>query len=251
MDCPRCRSTWRSTTGRSPRPTFPPGRSTGSMEATELRDGGTRFGGFGVLGRRRRGQRRAPRGARRQVAPGPARAGLRADRHRRHRAEVPARRQRDPGRLARGRAGPRRSGGHAALPRAERQRARAARAAGQPDQRRQARLERPGLPGVHHHPGRRRVDRRGAADLDRGEPRARGDPPRAIRQERAEHGRRGRLRARDLRPARGARTPARGGRERRARRPVPLRPRLRGHPLLRRRQRHLRGRRRQAGTATG
>ncbi len=28
----------------------PSGRSTGSMEATELRDGGTRFGGFGVLG---------------------------------------------------------------------------------------------------------------------------------------------------------------------------------------------------------
>ncbi len=28
----------------------PSGRSTGSMEATELRDGGSRFGGFGVLG---------------------------------------------------------------------------------------------------------------------------------------------------------------------------------------------------------
>ena len=28
----------------------PSGRSTGSHEATELRDGGSRFGGFGVLG---------------------------------------------------------------------------------------------------------------------------------------------------------------------------------------------------------
>ena len=38
---------------------------------------------------------------------------------------------------------------------------------------------------------------------------------------------------RDLRPARGARPAARGGRRRRARRPLPLRPRLRRDPLLR------------------
>ena len=47
----------------------------------------------------------------------------------------------------------------------------------------------------------RRLDPRGAADLDRGQPRARRDPARALRQERPQHGRRGRLRARDLRPA--------------------------------------------------
>ena len=75
---------------------------------------------------------------------------------------------------------------------------------------------------------------RGAADLDRGQPRARRDPARALRQERAQHGRRGRLRAADLRPARGARPAARGGRRRRPRGPLPLRPRLRRDPLLRR-----------------
>ena len=36
--------------GTVARADVPSGRSTGSMEATELRDGGTRFGGFGVLG---------------------------------------------------------------------------------------------------------------------------------------------------------------------------------------------------------
>ena len=75
------------------------------MEATELRDGGTRFGGFGVLGAVDAVNGELRERARRQDAAGPAGAGLRADRHRRHRAEVPARRQRDPRRLARGRAG--------------------------------------------------------------------------------------------------------------------------------------------------
>ena len=37
----------------------PSGRSTGSIEATELRDGGTRFGGLRRAGRGRRRQRRA------------------------------------------------------------------------------------------------------------------------------------------------------------------------------------------------
>ena len=50
----------------------------------------------------------------------------------------------------------------------------------------------------------------------------------------------------DLQPAGGARPAARGGRERRPRGPLPLRPRLRGDPLLRPRVRHLRARRRDA-----
>ena len=45
----------------------------------------------------------------------------------------------------------------------------------------------------------RRLDPRGAADLDRGQPGAGRDPARALRQERPQHRRRGRLRAGDLR----------------------------------------------------
>ena len=187
MDCPRCRSTWRSTTGRSPRPTFPqaarPARWRRRSSATAARASAASASSA---------QSSAVNGELREALVG---------------KELPGQRELDSeliaidgteqksslganailGRLARGRAGPRRIRGHAALSRAERQRARAPRSAGQPDQRRQARLERPGLPGVHHHPGRRRVDRRGAADLDRGEPGARGDPPRALRQERPQH----------------------------------------------------------------
>ena len=57
------------------------------------------------------------------------------------------------------------------------------------------------------------LDPRGAADLDRGQPRARRDPARALRQERPQHRRRGRLRPGDLQPAGGARPAARGGRD--------------------------------------
>ena len=66
----------------------------------------------------------------------------------------------------------------------------------------------------------RRLDPRGAADLDRGQPRAGRDPARALRQERPQHRRRGRLRAGDLRArrrrsaccTRRSRTPATSGR---------------------------------------
>ena len=77
----------------------PSGRSTGSNEAAELRDGGRRFGGFGVLRRGRRRQRRDRRRARRSPARRPARARRGADRARRHRAQVAARRERDPRRI--------------------------------------------------------------------------------------------------------------------------------------------------------
>ena len=157
----------------------------------------------------------------------------RPDRPRRNAGQVAARRQRDPRRLAGGRARPRRRLGHAAVPGPERERARAPGAAGQPDQRRQARLQRPRLPGVHRDPGRGGLDPRGAADLDRGQPRAGRDPARALRQERPQHRRRGRLRPGDLQPPGGARTAARGGRRRRPRGPLPLRARLRRDPLLR------------------
>ena len=48
--CPPSRSTSSSIAARPARADVPSGRSTGSNEAVELRDGGDRFGGFGVLG---------------------------------------------------------------------------------------------------------------------------------------------------------------------------------------------------------
>ncbi len=217
----------------------PSGRSTGSHEAHELRDGGDRFGGFGVrtaVANVQRSHRPPPDRPRRRP---PARAGRHADRAGRHRRQVGARRQRHPGRVAGG--GPRRRGRAraAALPLPERQRARAAGAAGEPDQRRAPRVERPGLSGVHHDPLRRREHAARAPDRHRGEPPAGRDPARQVRQGRAQHRRRGRLRAAPLRPRGGARLPARGGRPGRLRRPRHLRPGLRRHPLLRRGHRDL------------
>ena len=47
-DCRRSRSTSSSRAGSTGTADVPSGRSTGSNEALELRDGGDRFGGFGV-----------------------------------------------------------------------------------------------------------------------------------------------------------------------------------------------------------
>ena len=189
----------------------PAGRSTGSNEAFELRDGGTRFGGFGVLGRGRQRQLTDRPGADRRERGVAARPRPPADRARRHRGQVPAGSQRAARRVAGGRPGRRGGERHAALPPPERQRARPARAADQPDQRRPPRLQRSGLPGVHHHAGGRRQPAARAADRHRGQPQAGGHPARPVRQGRAEHRRRGRLRAAHVEPARGARVPPRGG----------------------------------------
>ena len=144
----------------------PSGRSTGSYEAHELRDGGNRFGGFGVRGAVANvndeiapalvGERRSPPSA------SSTRALIELD-GTADKSRLGA--QRDPRRLAGRR--PRRGGRAraAALPLPERQRARAAGAAGQPDQRRPPRLQRPRLPGVHRHPGRRRDHPGRAPDL--------------------------------------------------------------------------------------
>ena len=86
----------------------PSGRSTGSNEAHELRDGGERFGGFGVRGAVANVTGEIARRARRLGARRPAHARRRADRARRHAGQVAPRRQRDPRRLARRRARPRR-----------------------------------------------------------------------------------------------------------------------------------------------
>ena len=164
-----------------------------------------RFGGFGVRdgGRATSAGRSPTRWSAAARLPAHARRG--ADRARRHRGQVAPRRQRDPRRLLGGRA--RRAPRRPACRSTARINANAHTAPGaarEPDQRRQARLERPRLPGVHRDPGRRRLDARGAADLDRGQPRARRDPARALRQGRPQHGRRGRLRARRSRDPREA-----------------------------------------------
>ncbi len=94
---------------------IPSGASTGEFEATELRDGGERWGGKGVsraVARRERRDRRRGAGPRRRR---PGRARPDADRARRHPQQVAAGRQRDPRRLARGRARAGRRGGPAAV----------------------------------------------------------------------------------------------------------------------------------------
>ena len=94
-------------TGASGRAAVPSGASTGEFEATELRDGGDAWAGKGVgkaVGER---QRRDRQGAHRR--PGHRPGGDRRDaaRARRDAEQVPARRERDPRRLAGGRARPR------------------------------------------------------------------------------------------------------------------------------------------------
>ncbi len=93
---------------------------------------------------------------------------------------------------------------------------RAAGAAGQPDQRRPARLNDLDFQEFIVLPVGAREPAARAADRHRDQPGAGRDPARPLRQGRPQHRRRGRLRAADVEPARGARAPARGGRAGRA-----------------------------------
>ena len=201
------------------RAAVPSGASTGQFEAVELRDGGDRYGGKGV--------QKAVTAVLDDIAP--ALVGYEAteqrlldqelDRPRRHRGQVPLRRQRDPRRLARGGPGGRRVGRPAAVP--LRRRPDGPPAAGPDDehpQRRRPRGQQRRRPGVHDRADRR-ADVRGRAALGHR------DLPRA--QERAEGagsghrpGRRGRLRARPADQPRGARPDRAGGRQGRLRRRV-------------------------------
>ena len=126
------------------------GASTGVHEAVELRDGGSEWGGKGVT--------KAVANVNGEIAgeltgldaARPAGARPEADRARRHAEQGPARRERDPRRLARGREGRGGRGRPAALPLARRRGGGdAARADAERDQRRRARrqLDRPA--GVH------------------------------------------------------------------------------------------------------
>ena len=102
------------------RAAVPSGASTGVHEAVELRDGGAAFGGKGVaqavanvngeIASRVAGLDAADQAAHRRGA----------DRARRHAEQGPARRERDPRRVARGREGARGGGGRLALPLARR-----------------------------------------------------------------------------------------------------------------------------------
>ena len=107
------------------RAAVPSGASTGVHEAVELRDGGAAFGGKGVDAGGRERQRRDRVAGRRHRRGRPGGARRRADRARRHAEQGPARRQRDPRRLARRREGARGGGGRLALPRTSAARRRA------------------------------------------------------------------------------------------------------------------------------
>ena len=121
------------------RAVVPSGASTGVHEAVELRDGGAEWGGKGVSQAVANVNGEiARRGARpRRARPGGARRG--ADRARRHAEQGPARRERDPRRLARGREGRAAGDGAALPPSRRRRREHAARADAERDQRRRAR----------------------------------------------------------------------------------------------------------------
>ena len=91
------------------RAAVPSGASTGEHEAVELRDGGDRYGGKGVLHGRRLRQRRDRRRARGLRRHRSAVHRPRDARPRRHRQQGPPRRQRHPRHQPRGRQGGRRS----------------------------------------------------------------------------------------------------------------------------------------------
>ena len=128
----------------------PAGRSTGAAEARELRDGGERYRGHGVLtavGNVRDviGPEVDRHGRERPARPRPL--PLRA---RRHARQVEPRSQRDPRRLARRRARRGRLRGPSLAPLPACRLVRASGADDQPCRRRPPDLERPRLPGVHH-----------------------------------------------------------------------------------------------------
>ena len=162
--------------GAMGRAAVPSGASTGEREAVELRDGDKKrywWQGCPEGGRDR--QRPAlGRGDRR----GRARPGAHRpddDRPRRHRLEEEARRERDPGGVARRRQGGRRGDRAADLPLHRRRlRAHAAGSVHEHPERRRPRRQQGRLPGVHGRAARLHELRGGAARGDRDLPRAQG-----------------------------------------------------------------------------
>ena len=139
------------------RAAVPSGASTGAHEAVELRDGDKkRYLGKGTLDGRRNVNDGDRPGARRDERVRPGRRSTRDARARRHAEQGQARGERDPRRVAgRGPRGRERRR-PAALPLPRRhERPRAAGAADEHPQRRQARGQHRRLPGVHDRAGRR------------------------------------------------------------------------------------------------
>ena len=136
--------------GARGRAAVPSGASTGAHEAVELRDGGDRYGGKGV-----RDAVGNVNGEIRDAVVGLDAGDQRAlddelCRARRHRQQGPARRQRDPRRVARGGEGRGRRVRPVAVPlRRRHERARAAGAADERAERRRARRQQRRHPGVH------------------------------------------------------------------------------------------------------
>ena len=181
---------------RRPGRSSPSGASTGAHEAVELRDGGERYGGKGVLDAVGHVNGEIADTVTGLEGGRPAPRRRRARRPRRHPEQGPPRRERAARRVARRGEGGRRRGRAAPLPlRRRRRRARAADAAPERAERRRARRLQRRHAGVHARPGRRGELRGGAALGRRDVPRAsrgllhdRGPQHRARR--------RGRLRAR-------------------------------------------------------
>ncbi len=164
--------------GTMGRAAVPSGASTGSREAIELRDGeGSRYGGKGVLkavehinteiSEADHGPRRIRAGLPRQDAARP----------RRHRQQVAPRRERDAGRVDGGGERRRRRSRPAAVPLLRRLgRDATAGADDEHRQRRRAREQQPGHPGIHDRPGQPADLPRSAALRRRSVPRAEEDP---------------------------------------------------------------------------
>ncbi len=132
------------------RAAVPSGASTGAFEAVEMRDGGERYGGKGVESAVAVGHRRDRPGDRRLRSDRAAAGRPGADRSRRHAGQEPARRERDPRRVAGGRARGRGVNRAAAVPLRRRlERLPAAGADDEHPQRRRARRHQRRHPGVH------------------------------------------------------------------------------------------------------
>ena len=174
----RSRSSSSRAPGAGPRSRAAP--APGAHEAVELRDGELRYGGKGV-----QDAVAHVNGEIRDAVIGLDAADQRVldaelVRARRHRRQGPARRERDPRRVARGGQGRRRRVRHAAVPlRRRRQRARAAGADDERAQRRRPRRQQRRRPGVHDRARRRGELRRRAAVERRDVSRAQGAAARA------------------------------------------------------------------------
>ena len=210
--------------GARGRAAVPSGASTGAHEAVELRDGDKAvYGGKAVTRAVANVEGELAGAVRGLDAADQVGARSAARRGRRHAQQGPARRERDPRRLARGGEGCGGGRRRVALP-LDRPRPRRDRPAGaddERDQRRRARREHDRLPGVHGRSGRSGLVRRGAPHRRGDLPRTQGAAPRARPRHRRR--RRGRLRAGpghggggDRRDPRGRRPrgPRRSGRDR-------------------------------------